>query len=531
MGRSGRRSPTSGPSAARSGDPLADPQVVLGCHLVQLGAGLQAQAEPDRADARRASCGTSATAGRTTRRFSTDDAYRALDSAERLLKAVAAPQAAEVERQRKDLMRIRYEEDAKREVRKAATAPVEGQPQAGSKPWREVVTPHADVASGRYQQAEFAADLAQVHRGEGSDEYREPEGLLPTDLRHRGHPAAARGRAPAPRGHRRRSRRRAADELRRRQDPLDARPLSPLLGRRHRRPPGDRADPQGSGRIPAAQGEARRLRGDGALGGRCAQDARRDTHPHDVGRPGVAARREEGLRPRRRGRQARRQPGLRRAAATPLEGGSVPHPHRRVGGLRPPALRRGRPARADLRLQPHLRPVADRGGPGGGQGPGRGDDPAVRHRGRRGRRDAQALVRLENTFRRTAGRVGAGERRGELRDRPSASVRADRAIEGPAARRRRQGLLELLPREPAGVPAGLRGRGLRAPPSRRLPGPPRAVRPPLRRLVDARPLPAHPRRAAPHGRGHPGPVGAPGREPADHAGSRAARCRRRSRTS
>jgi hypothetical protein len=27
------------------------------------------------------------------------------------------------------------------------------------------VTPHADVASGRYQQAEFAADLWQVHLG------------------------------------------------------------------------------------------------------------------------------------------------------------------------------------------------------------------------------------------------------------------------------------------------------------------------------------------------------------------------------
>src|SRR6185436_15677522 len=38
----------------------------------------------------------------------------------------------------------------------------------------EVVTPHADVASGRYQQAEFAADLGQVHRGEGTDEYRKP---------------------------------------------------------------------------------------------------------------------------------------------------------------------------------------------------------------------------------------------------------------------------------------------------------------------------------------------------------------------
>ena len=42
------------------------------------------------------------------------------------------------------------------------------------KPWREVVNPHHDVASGRYQQAEFAADLWQVHLGEGSDEYRDP---------------------------------------------------------------------------------------------------------------------------------------------------------------------------------------------------------------------------------------------------------------------------------------------------------------------------------------------------------------------
>src|SRR5439155_14300345 len=42
------------------------------------------------------------------------------------------------------------------------------------KPWREVVNPHEDVASGRYQQAEFAADLWQVHMGEGTPEYRDP---------------------------------------------------------------------------------------------------------------------------------------------------------------------------------------------------------------------------------------------------------------------------------------------------------------------------------------------------------------------
>ena len=37
-----------------------------------------------------------------------------------------------------------------------------------------MATPHQDVASGRYQQAEFAADLWQVHLGEGVDEHRDP---------------------------------------------------------------------------------------------------------------------------------------------------------------------------------------------------------------------------------------------------------------------------------------------------------------------------------------------------------------------
>jgi hypothetical protein len=55
-----------------------------------------------------------------------------------------------------------------------SVAPIEGQPAGGLKPWREIVTPHPDVASGRYQQAEFAADLGQVYRNEGTDEYRDP---------------------------------------------------------------------------------------------------------------------------------------------------------------------------------------------------------------------------------------------------------------------------------------------------------------------------------------------------------------------
>lgn len=106
--------------------------------------------------------------------FSTDDAYRALDSIQRLLTAMAAEEANEVEKQKQEVLRIRFAEQARQEKRKAAGVAIEGQPAAGYRPWREIVTPHQDVASGRYQQAEFAADLAQVYRGEGSDEYRKP---------------------------------------------------------------------------------------------------------------------------------------------------------------------------------------------------------------------------------------------------------------------------------------------------------------------------------------------------------------------
>jgi hypothetical protein len=44
------------------------------------------------------------------------------------------------------------------EKRKAGGSLIKAAP-GTLKPWREIVTPHADVASGRYQQAEFAADL------------------------------------------------------------------------------------------------------------------------------------------------------------------------------------------------------------------------------------------------------------------------------------------------------------------------------------------------------------------------------------
>ena len=106
--------------------------------------------------------------------FSTDDTYRALDSASRLLSAISAPQADEIEKVKLELLRLRFDEQVRSEKRKTTGTAIESAVTGSLKPWREVVTPHKDVASGRYQQAEFAADLWQVHLGEGTDEYRDP---------------------------------------------------------------------------------------------------------------------------------------------------------------------------------------------------------------------------------------------------------------------------------------------------------------------------------------------------------------------
>lgn len=102
---------------------------------------------------------------------------RVLDNVQRVLNAVSAfPEASEIDRQKQELMRIRYEELARNEKRKQGTGPLvnTSNSQSGLKPWREIVSPHPDVASGRYNMAEFAANLAQVHRGGGEEDYRDP---------------------------------------------------------------------------------------------------------------------------------------------------------------------------------------------------------------------------------------------------------------------------------------------------------------------------------------------------------------------
>ncbi len=117
--------------------------------------------------------------------FNSDDAYRALDSIGRLLTAISAPEAKELEEQKMALLRVRFDEQRRGEMRKHAVAPTEGNPQAGLKPWREVVTPHRDVASDKHQQAEFAADLWQVYLKEAASEYQHPTEFFPAHLHHR----------------------------------------------------------------------------------------------------------------------------------------------------------------------------------------------------------------------------------------------------------------------------------------------------------------------------------------------------------
>lgn len=110
------------------------------------------------------------------RAFSSDETYRAIDTAQLLLNAVNAGElATKIDPLRQELLRTRFAEEERSVRRRRSAAATEGQPAQGLRPWRDVVTPHPDVASGGYQQAEFAADLHQVWQGEAAPEYGAPD--------------------------------------------------------------------------------------------------------------------------------------------------------------------------------------------------------------------------------------------------------------------------------------------------------------------------------------------------------------------
>ncbi|MGW4101966.1 DUF499 domain-containing protein [Streptomyces sp. NPDC004976] len=107
--------------------------------------------------------------------FAADDTLRALDTGERLLRAVHADTALldQVRESRQTLQRQVTEEETKKAARRARAVPSVAAD--GLRPWREVLTPHQDVARGDFNASEFAADLWRVARGEGATEYTEPE--------------------------------------------------------------------------------------------------------------------------------------------------------------------------------------------------------------------------------------------------------------------------------------------------------------------------------------------------------------------
>ncbi|MBY0405416.1 MAG: DUF499 domain-containing protein, partial [Cyanobacteria bacterium] len=106
--------------------------------------------------------------------FSSPNALRALDTMKLFLECISASAYAEaIQKLQYDLNREVFANEARQTTRTVVKAG--GEPQDGLKPWREIVTPHTDVSTGNYQNAEFAADLAQVHRGTASSEYQDPK--------------------------------------------------------------------------------------------------------------------------------------------------------------------------------------------------------------------------------------------------------------------------------------------------------------------------------------------------------------------
>lgn len=105
--------------------------------------------------------------------FDDDAALRALDYARLLLGAIGQTYAAEkVDAIRLDLRRIATGKQDAKALRSSTVVPGA----SGLAPWREVLKPREEVATGNFQSSEFAADLYKVARDPGatSSEYSEP---------------------------------------------------------------------------------------------------------------------------------------------------------------------------------------------------------------------------------------------------------------------------------------------------------------------------------------------------------------------
>lgn len=109
--------------------------------------------------------------------FTYDDAERALDTMRRLMDAISAGETSDnLSKMRDTILRTKFTElQRNEERRKTQRLDISVETVAGILPWREVIEPHQDVATGNFQQAEFAADLGKVHNGSAPSEYSNPQ--------------------------------------------------------------------------------------------------------------------------------------------------------------------------------------------------------------------------------------------------------------------------------------------------------------------------------------------------------------------
>jgi predicted AAA+ superfamily ATPase len=104
--------------------------------------------------------------------FSPQEAHRVVQTIGLVLEAVDAIEVTEAAAIEQELGQLLYTKERERD--EAVSSTVVDAPAKGLAPWRTVVLPHEDVAAGRFNVAEFAADLHLVRLGQGRPEYTDP---------------------------------------------------------------------------------------------------------------------------------------------------------------------------------------------------------------------------------------------------------------------------------------------------------------------------------------------------------------------
>ena len=67
------------------------------------------------------------------------------------LAAISSEQVEAVEAMKAETLRVKFDEQLRSQKRKESSIAVEGKPATGLRPWRDIVMPHPDVASGRHR--------------------------------------------------------------------------------------------------------------------------------------------------------------------------------------------------------------------------------------------------------------------------------------------------------------------------------------------------------------------------------------------